>query len=90
MGDGGKIKAFEEKPENPKSTLIAMCSYYFPKDSLGLIKAYVDQTQQTDKAGDYIHWLVEKADVYGFQFNGAWYDIGSIEALEEAQDKFKK
>lgn len=89
LEDGGKIKGFEEKPEKPKSTLIAMCSYYFPRQSLGLIKQYVDETQRTDKAGDYIHWLVEKGDVYGFQFNGAWYDIGSLEALKVARDKFK-
>ena len=89
LGDDGRIKIFEEKPENPRSTLIAMCSYYFPKDSLGLIDEYIRETNRTDKAGDYIRWLVEKGCVYGFQFNGTWYDIGSPESLKEAQEKFK-
>lgn len=84
-----RIKAFEEKPHQPRSTLIAMCSYYFPQQSLGLINEYISETYQLDKAGDYIHWLVEKGDVYGFQFNGTWYDIGSLESLEEAQQKFR-
>lgn len=87
--NSGRIKEFTEKPPAPKSTLVAMCSYYFPKDSLGLFAEYIAQSAQTDKAGDYIHWLVEKGDVYGFQFTGTWYDIGSLEALEEAQEKFK-
>ncbi len=88
LADGGRIKTFEEKPLRPKSTLVAMCSYYFPCASLGMIKDYMDKTHQTDKAGDYIHWLVEKSAVYGFQFNGMWYDIGSVESLKEAQAKF--
>ncbi len=87
--DRGKILSFEEKPAQPRSTLIAMCSYYFPKESLGFLQEYLDETHKTDKAGDYIHWLVEKKEVYGFQFEGSWYDIGSIESLEEAQQKFR-
>lgn len=89
LGDEGKILRFEEKPAQPKSSLIAMCSYYFPRASLGLVNDYIHETGQTDKAGDYIHWLVEKGTVYGFQFKGAWYDIGSLQALKEAQEKFK-
>lgn len=89
LGEGGHIQTFEEKPSHPKSTLIAMCSYYFPIESLALIKKYISATGQTDKAGDYIHWLVEKGNVYGFQFQGTWYDIGSLESLREAQEKFK-
>lgn len=89
LGEDGRIQTFDEKPAQPKSSLIAMCSYYLPKESLSLINTYIEQTQQTDKAGDYICWLVEKGDVCGFQFKGAWYDIGSLEALEEAQKKFR-
>src|SRR3989344_3661937 len=36
----GKIVSFEEKPPNPRSTLIAMCFYYFPKNSLGNVGQY--------------------------------------------------
>jgi len=84
----GKVTTFEEKPPHPKSTLIAMCAYYLPRTSLAFIHDYVNQTRQTDKAGDYIHWLVERGEVYGFRFDGTWYDIGSLEALKEAQEKF--
>ncbi len=84
-----KVLSFEEKPAQPRSTLIAMCSYYFPHASLGLLREYLDETQKADKAGDYIHWLVAKKEVYGFQFEGSWYDIGSVESLKEAQSKFK-
>ena len=90
LGPNGKIVSFEEKPKQPKSTLVAMCFYYFPKTTLPLFTTYLEQNQKADRAGDYIRWLCEVSDVYGFQFNGKWYDIGSIESYREAQEKFIK
>ncbi len=84
-----KITSFEEKPANPKSTLISMCCYYLPKATLGLVEVYLTETKKADKAGDYLRWLSEKNNVYGFNFFGKWYDIGSIESYKEAQAKFK-
>lgn len=88
LGENEKIASFEEKPEEPRSTLVAMCFYYLPKNSLGLIGDYLLECGKSDTAGDYIHWLVENNDVYGFKFIGKWYDIGSIESYKEAQEKF--
>ncbi len=86
--DTGRVMTFEEKPAAPRSTLIAMCSYYFPRASLDLIETYIQQTRNTDKAGDYIHWLTVYHGVCGVQFEGQWYDIGSVKALREAQKAF--
>lgn len=83
-----KVISFEEKPEKPKSTLIAMCFYYLPKMSLSLVSAYLKDVGKSDTAGDYIRWLHKKSQVYGFQFSGKWYDIGSLEAYDEAQKAF--
>lgn len=85
-----KIISFEEKPEKPKSSLIVMCLYYFPKESLGYIAEYKAISKTLDAAGSYIAWLSEKKNVYGFQFNEKWYDIGSVEALRDAQEFFKR
>lgn len=89
MDDQGKIVSFEEKPNQPRASRIAMCFYYFPQESLGLVGDYLKQTQRSDKAGDYICWLTREKGVYGFCFEGKWYDIGSIEAYQEAQEAFK-
>ena len=88
LGKDGRVVSFEEKPAQPKSSLIAMCFYYLPKKTLGLIADYLVQSGKSDRAGDYIIWLKSNHDVYGFQFSGKWYDIGSIESYHEAQQAF--
>jgi glucose-1-phosphate thymidylyltransferase len=85
-----KIVSFEEKPAKPKSSLVAMCFYYLPKKSLNLVGEYLSEVKKSDTAGDYIRWLYSKNDVYGFKFSGKWYDIGSVEAYQEAQKEFGK
>lgn len=89
LDQNGKVISFQEKPEHPASSKIAMCLYYFPKETLGYIKEYRKESNTLDAAGSYIKWLSEKKNVYGFQFSGKWYDIGSIESLEEARAHFK-
>ncbi|MBF0484212.1 MAG: nucleotidyltransferase family protein [Candidatus Omnitrophica bacterium] len=84
-----KVTLFEEKPAEPKSTLIAMCFYYLPAHTLGTVAKYLQECKTADKAGDYIKWLYKQIDVFGFKFSGTWYDIGSVEAYYEAQKKFK-
>ncbi|MBF0504558.1 MAG: nucleotidyltransferase family protein [Candidatus Omnitrophica bacterium] len=83
-----KITSFQEKPKDPVSSHIAMCVYYFPKQTLGFLGEYLSQSKAVDAAGSYIQWLSENKTVYGFQFSGKWYDIGSIESLNEARRAF--
>lgn len=85
----GKVTSFEEKPEHPKSSFVSMCFYYLPRQSLGLVKQYLSESNKADRAGDYIRWLGQKGEVFGFKFSGKWYDIGSVESYREAQSKFK-
>jgi glucose-1-phosphate thymidylyltransferase len=86
----GKILSMEEKPKNPRSTLISMCLYYFPKESLPNLQAFVDETKNPDTTGGYLQWLYKKTPVYGFKFSGKWYDIGSLESYNDAQANFSK
>jgi len=85
-----KVVSFQEKPKEPASSLITMCLYYFPKQTLVYLDEYLKESNAVDAAGSYIKWLSEKKNVYGFQFSGKWYDIGSIESLEEARAHYLK
>ena len=86
----GKILSMEEKPKNPKSTLISMCLYFFPKASLSNLRTFVEETKNPDTTGGYLQWLHRKTTVYGFKFSGKWYDIGSLESYNDAQANFSK
>ena len=85
-----KVTSFQEKPKDPVSSMIAMCVYYFPQQTLGYLKEYLSESKAVDAAGSYIQWLSEKKNVYGFQFSGKWYDIGSVESLNDARNHFNK
>lgn len=89
LDEKDRVVSFEEKPQNPQSSLIGMCLYYFPKDSLGLIREYLNECKRADTSGEYIQWLFKKEDVYAVVFQGKWYDIGNLEAYEEAQKNFR-
>lgn len=81
---------FKEKPKNPGSTLIAMCLYYFPKGKLKLIKEYLCSSKETcDATGFYIDWLRKRVPVYGFVFNGFWYDIGDRKFYRQVKQRFR-
>lgn len=90
LDKSGKVISFEEKPKQPKSTLVTMCFYHFPKAAIGHIQQYFKESSAADAAGGYIKWLSENKEVYGFEFQGTWYDIGSVESYYEAQKQFKK
>jgi len=82
------VISFEEKPPNPKSTLISTGIYLFPKTTLSLIKEYINQGNNPDKSGNFIEWLYKKNKVYALVTEEAWYDIGSFEQLERAKKYF--
>lgn len=85
----GKVVSFEEKPRKPQSRLVAMCLYYIPKDYLTLIEEYIRNKKiKTDATGSYVSWLKEKVDVYGYVFNGSWFDIGDYKYLNAAKRDF--
>jgi len=84
-----KIIDFQEKPDFPQSTLVGMCLYFFPKERLGLVREYLNtRNHQKDATGFYIDWLRKKVSVYGFVFDGRWYDIGHHQFYHEAKEKF--
>jgi glucose-1-phosphate thymidylyltransferase len=84
-----RIVYFKEKPKNPSSTLVAMCLYYFSKGKAGLIKKYLaTRIGKHDATGFYIDWLRKNEPVYGFVFDGRWFDIGQHSFYNKAKEAF--
>ena len=77
LNSNNRIVDFCEKPAKPKSSLVAMCLYYFPKTKLKLVKEYISiPTHFHDTTGSYIDWLSSKDKAYGFVFCNTWFDVG--------------
>ena len=88
MDEQGRITYFEEKPENPTSTLTAIALYFYPRDVLPLIRQYVEAGNNPDQPGRLVEWLYPRVDVFTWRVPGEWYDIGSAETLRAADARF--
>ncbi|WP_276271258.1 NDP-sugar synthase [Haloarcula litorea] len=81
--EGGEVVDFQEKPDNPKSTLVSIACYAFPSDAIRFDE-YLSGGNNPDEPGWFIQWLVDQDTVRSFSFDGAWYDIGTPESYLEA------
>jgi glucose-1-phosphate thymidylyltransferase len=84
----GRIRAFEEKPEQPGTTLAGIALYFYPRSVLPLIREYLDEGNNPDQPGRLVEWLYKRLPFYVWQVPGRWYDIGSPETLEQADREF--
>ncbi len=87
---GGRITYFEEKPQQPKSTLTGIALYYYPKAALALIRRYIEEGNNPDQPGRLVQWMYQRTPFYTWRVPGIWYDVGSKETLEEANRIFAK
>lgn len=91
IDEKGLVTDFEEKPQNPKSTLISTGIYFFPRQKLSFLREYVRlEGAKLDTPGYYIRWLSAKNQVYGFPFSEKWYDIGDLESYKRADEEYIK
>lgn len=91
--DDEKIVDFEEKPEEPPSTLASIAWYFFPSDQLKLFGEYEDyfrdetdvpRDRYLDEPGRLIEWAHKQTDMYAFSFDGEWFDVGTPKGYLEA------
>ena len=90
LDSGGFITQFEEKPAEPKSTLTGIALYYFSREIVPLFRTYIAAGNNPDQPGRFIQWLYTRKPVKTHQIKGTWFDIGSKETLEEANEIFAK
>lgn len=79
-----EVTDFQEKPENPKSTLASIACYMFPKNSLKLLDKYLEDGQNPDAPGFFIEWLYKRQKVNAYTFDGMWFDIGTKNSYIQA------
>ncbi len=91
IDEAKKVILFEEKPKEPKSSLIGTGIYFLPDDAIKRIQEYLDCcSKKSDAIGFYLKWLSENHGVYGHDFGGDWFDIGDIEVYNKVKEKYKE
>ena len=85
-----EISNFKEKPESPESTLASTGIYYLPKVSVGAIADYMKTGLVKDAPGNFVRWMSQNGNVYGYVFTEGWYDIGDKSSLEKADLEYRR
>ena len=83
----GRIIEFEEKPPVPKSNLASMGIYIFNWKTLRamLVEDMAKEDSHHDFGKDIIPTLLNNGrNLYAWEFNGYWKDVGTIDSLWEA------
>ncbi len=82
-----RVKAFNEKPKKPTSTLINMGVYLFNREVLDRIlwEDHMKEDSSHDFGKDILPELVKrKARVIAFPYSGYWMDVGTIRSYWQA------
>jgi len=81
--DGDRVIDFQEKPDEPNSTLVSIACYAFPRESLRFGE-YLADGNNPDEPGWFIQWLQAHEPVRAFVFEEPWFDIGTPESYLDA------
>ncbi|WP_293026832.1 NDP-sugar synthase [Natronococcus sp.] len=82
--EGDRVVDFQEKPDDPKSTLVSIACYSFPRESVSLFDTYLEGDNNPDEPGWFVQWLQDREPTYAYTFEGAWFDIGTPESYLDA------
>jgi len=88
LDENGRVIGFEEKPQNPKSNIGVSPFYIYKRETVPMIRQYLDEGNNKDAPGNFVPWLINKKPVYAFVTKGMRLDIGTQKSYEEAQKLF--
>ena len=85
-----RITSMVEKPGGiPDTNIGAYASYIYTRESVRMIKEYLDQGNNKDAPGNFPSWLYTKKPVFAYSFDGECYDIGTLDVYNKLNAKMK-
>jgi glucose-1-phosphate thymidylyltransferase len=90
VGEDDRVVGFEEKPSEPRSTLAATATYLYHREHVPLVDRYLAEGNAPDQPGRLIAWLCRREPVYGYRFEGPWFDIGNPDQLRDADNRWRE
>ena len=67
-----------------------LATYLCHREHAALIQEYLEEGNSPDAPGRFPEWLVHRAPVYGYAFEGLWMDIGDRFQLLEADNLLRE
>ncbi len=86
VAEGTRVTGFEEKPREPKSTLVSTGCVILPKAALPVLLAFA-KVKPDNLGGIFEELLQKKFAVDCFSFSEPWVDIGSFGSYLDAHRK---
>ena len=80
----GRVISFEEKPDDPPSTLAGTMLYHLSATTLPLAREYLNSGGNADNAGYFFAWLGSRIETFASPLKGEWLDVGSHDCLKRA------
>ena len=85
LDETNRVIDMEEKPQEPKSDCVVFAIYMYKRETIPLIKQYLDEGNKPDAPGNFVGWLYKRKPVYAYIISGKCYDIGTHDALKQAE-----
>ena len=83
--DDGRVKDFEEKPEQPSSNLASMGIYIFSWSMLKELLITLSEQPNCDFGKHVIPYCHEQGGrLFAYEFSGYWKDVGTLDSYWEA------
>lgn len=84
-----RVIEMQEKPRVPVSHWAVPPFYIYRKEDLPLIRDSINCGCGCDAPGNLAHYLVDKTTVHAWQMPGRRVDIGSLDSLQEARERYE-
>jgi len=89
VDEGGRVVGFQEKVKEPKSDLVSMGVYLFKKNIL--LQCLEEDAQRRSSRHDFgrniFPQLVGNFQLFAYQFEGYWRDVGTVRSYWQANMK---
>ena len=90
LDENNKVEYLAEKPQIPRSTVAIYATYMYLKETVPMIRQYLDEGNTPDAPGNFPSWLYKKKDVYVYRAPGNCIDIGTPENYKDVCDNYKE
>ncbi len=89
VDQNGKLTKFEEKPKEPKSTLVSTGFCSFGKNLFPIFHDFAKENPDA-LGGIFEHFLHKKINVVAQKVNGEWFDVGHFDTYLAAHKELQK